>query len=151
VIPIVAIMLALVGAPASTTVQCAPLNGYDGWTEWDVTPIEITLTPEMCLGLGYLEQSQHTLAQMTTMDPGIDVAVARSALILLHEASHAAGYRNETDTECHALSLLPMLVWQEGLDPAVLDYAYAYDRNWSDAYHQHECLPADARPISGPS
>jgi len=135
---IIALVLALAGAPANTAFQCAPISGHAGWTEWDTTPIVVTLTPEMCSDLNDVHAGE------LTSDPSTDANMAQGLLIALHEASHAAGWRDETDTECRALTLVGLAVWGLGLSPQVIADAWTWDRTWGSQYHQRPCQAADS-------
>jgi hypothetical protein len=97
------------------------------------------LGPRACTGLFFLLHDPTGL-RLQELNPGINVDFesAFGLTVLLHEATHMAGNRDEADTQCSAMKLLP--VWLERLVPEnrrkrLLAWAWQY----------HNGMPYDYR------
>lgn len=146
---IVAAALAFMGAPASTPVACNPDTtgaiAAQGATYNIGTPaVRIDLGPVVCAGLLYLAASPTERVALRAANPLIyfphDIGIA--VIVLLHEAHHVTGDRDETSTECAAMAALPAFVAahiEPDLQASVINEATFADGTLPDMYHTHPC------------
>lgn len=93
-IALIAMLLALVGAPAHTTATCAPVYSmYRVFGYTNLQTDEVTLdAPSVCQGLTWLADTPQQRVQLQQQHPGVDLVVeaAVGVLVTLHEGTHAA-------------------------------------------------------------
>lgn len=139
--------LALAGAPANTHVVCgAPVpQNEQGWTWWNQDPPEILLGSIPCAAMLYASASPAERAQIRALNPtlNLDGITGAGLTVLLHEAVHAGGDHDETDTQCQAMVLLPQLLQRLGLPDdevaTALRVAHGWDAQLPAMYHTHAC------------
>jgi hypothetical protein len=137
--------LALMGAPANTQVLCIPnleyLTGDAGLTEMWQDPKVIELGRTACAGilLAAMTPKERKRTELMNPDQGVTALEGDGLLVLLHEAHHASGDFNETDTECAAMKALPGFLKHYGYHGSQLIEAQDFDKSLSVVYHAHPC------------
>jgi hypothetical protein len=151
--PVILAALALAGAHASTPVTCDPqveqagelgatvFASVDGGA-WQ--PERIVLGRWACGALLLAALPAAQLPRVQAMNSALDLPTMEGAglLVLLHEAVHASGDMDETDTECRALALVALLAARLPNWPpaALLSGARWEDSQMSTAvYHVRPC------------
>jgi hypothetical protein len=142
-VAVVAAALALMGAPASTSVSCSPHledQGTMGVTYWQ----RIVLGPTACAGILIAALTPRGREEVELLNPRIGIAQDEGVglEVLLHEAAHASGIVDETNAQCAAMSHIRAFLQSYGWGPKsdALHEAIAFDRNdMPSRYHAHAC------------
>lgn len=145
--PIVVAALALMGAPANTPVDCAPV-GLNYALSWHAQGTRIVTrtdySPTVCAGLLYLSASAQERAKLRTLNPTVDFPRDEGVALLtvLHESHHATGDFDETTTECAAMQALPAFITRwvtEDERETVMTWARVTNALLPAEYHRHAC------------
>lgn len=150
-LPVALAALALMGAPASLPVSCNPestaARGAAALT-WFVpgtlTPLRVEFGVQVCGGLVWLAASPAERVKIRALNPAYDFerAAGVALVVVLHEAHHASGDRDEARTECFALRQLDAFaaVWAPADERTVIvAQGRAYDATLPAAYHGASC------------
>lgn len=142
---IFAVVLALAGAPASTSVTCVTglPGGIDGWAPLSAagSPDRVELVAnEGCLAARYAAANRRARSRLARSHQDAPMAwvVGTGLLVALHEAEHVALRSfDECVVERLALAKLPVLLRRffPRLWRPMLGYARGYDEGLPAKYH----------------
>lgn len=150
-LPIIAAALALAGAPKGLPVDCdeqlaARMNsaGMTWFGPGTTTPLRVDLGGEVCAGLVWLSASDRERRLLVALNPTVPfIRYSGVALVVvLHEAQHGTGDRNEAHAEACAMKRLTDFAGRfapadEVL--AILQAATAYDASMPATYKGATC------------
>jgi len=110
---VLAVVLALAGAPANTPVSCQPsvATGLTYWT--DSGPSRIELSERVCLAARYAGANRQERNRIAAAHPNLVMfdVLGSGLMILLHEAEHVAlQSRNECQVEKAAYAKVHVLL-----------------------------------------
>lgn len=150
-LPIVLAAFALMGAPVLPT-TCNPesmlahqkAEGLTWFLPYTSTATRVEFGLATCAGLVYLAASPAERARLRELNPGysFDRSAGLAFVVVLHEAHHAAGDRDEARTECFALKSVDEFAARYAPADelaAMLAFARAYDAQLPAAYHGASC------------
>lgn len=144
-LPIVVAALALMGAPAGTTVSCNPSMqfGTEGLTYFHGgNVLRVDFSKRVCVGLIYASATPAERRALRRLNPGEDFVgdTGTALLVVLHESVHASGQHSEACAEGKAVANLPafaasVLGTDKPLEAGAVAAAMRTDALLPPAYH----------------